>query len=150
MAPQYDLGLFQGLTASRINIQGGAMAPPCPPLPTPMSVTFTRMDRLKRNASTLKLLCGAKKPFQKVVLEKSKDDLIKCICDISFNVLKGSATISKQNKKRLSCHKSSLSKLIDRKLSLKKKRKVIQSGGFLLALSATAIPILGSLFGLAK
>ena len=31
MVPQYDLGLFQGLTASRIKIQGGAMAPPCPP-----------------------------------------------------------------------------------------------------------------------
>ena len=76
------------------------------------------MDRLKRNASTLKLLFGAKKPFQKAVLEKSKDDLIKCICDISFNVLKGTAPISRQNKKRLSCHKSSLRKLIDRKLSL--------------------------------
>ena len=108
------------------------------------------MDRLKRNASTLKLLCSAKKPFQKAVLEKSKDDLIKCICDISFNVLKGTAPISRQNKKRLSRHKSSLRKLTDRKLSLKKKRKVIQSGGFLSALLGAAIPILGSLFGLAK
>ena len=57
------------------------------------------MNQLKRNASTLKLLCGAKKPFQKAVLEKSKDDLIKCICDISFSVSKGTALISKQNKK---------------------------------------------------
>ena len=108
------------------------------------------MDRLKRNASTLKLLRGAKKPFQKAVLKKSKDDLVKWICDISFNVLKGTAPISKQIKKRLSRHKSSLRKLIDQKLSLKKKRKVIQSGGFLSALMAAAIPILGSLFGLAK
>ena len=81
------------------------------------------MDRLKRNASTLKLLRGAKKPFQKAVLEKSKDDLIKCICDISFNVLKGTAPISKQNKKQLSRRKSSLRKLFDRKLSLKKREK---------------------------
>ena len=81
------------------------------------------MDRLKRNASTLKLLRGAKKPFQKPVLEKSKDDIIKCICDISFNVLKGTAPISKQNKKQLSRRKSSLRKLIDRKLTLKKREK---------------------------
>ena len=108
------------------------------------------MNRLKRNASTFKLLCGAKKPFQKAVLEKSTDDLIKCICDISCNVLKGTAPISKLNKNRLSHHKSSLHKLIDRKLSLKKKRKVIQSGGFLSALLGAAIPILSSLFGLAK
>ena len=108
------------------------------------------MDQLKRNTSTLKLLCGTTKPFQKAALEKSKDDLIKCICDISFNVPKGTAPISRQNKKRLSHHKSSLRKLIDQKLSLKKKRKVIQSGGFLSALLGAAIPILGSLFGLAK
>ena len=108
------------------------------------------MDCLKRNASTLKLLHGAKPSFQKAVLEKSKDDLVKCVCDISLNVLKGTAPISTQNKKRLSRHKSSLHKLIDRKLSLKKKRKVIQSNGFLSALLATAIPVLGSLFGLAK
>ena len=97
------------------------------------------MDRLKRNASTLKLLRGTKKSFQKAVLEKSKDDLVKCICDISFNVLKGTAPISKQDKKRLSRHKSSLRKLIDRKLSLKKKRKVIQSGGFLSVLLTATI-----------
>ena len=108
------------------------------------------MDRLKRNASTRKLLHGAKPSIQKAVLKKSKDDLVKCFCDISFNVLKGTAPISKQHKKRLSRHKSSLRKLIDRKLSLKKKRKVIQSGGFLSALLAAAIPILGSLIGLAK
>ena len=81
------------------------------------------MDRLKRNASTLKLLHGAKPSFQKAVLKKSKDDFVKCVCDLSFNVLKGTAPISKQHKKRLSCHKSSLCKLIDRKLSLKKKEK---------------------------
>ena len=85
------------------------------------------MDRLKRNTSTLKLLCGAKKPFQKAVLEKSKDDLKKCICNINFNVLKGTAPISRQNKKRLSRHKSSLHKLIDRKLSLKKREKLFKA-----------------------
>ena len=108
------------------------------------------MDRLRSNASTLKLLRGAKKSFQNAVLEKSKDDLVKCICDISFNVLKGTAPISKQNKQQLSRHKSSLCKLFDRKLSLKKTEKVNQSGGFLSTLLAAAIPILGSLFGLAK
>ena len=81
------------------------------------------MDRLKRNASTLKLLHGAKPSFQKAVLRKSKDDFVKCVCDLSFNVLKGTAPISKQHKKRLSRHKSSLRKLIDRKLSLKKREK---------------------------
>ena len=108
------------------------------------------MDRLKRNASTIKLLCGTNPSLRKAVVEKSKDDLIRCLCDISFNILKGTAPISQQHKKRLAKHKSSLRKLIDRKLPLKKKRKIIQSGGFLSALISAAIPLLSSLFGLAK
>ena len=107
------------------------------------------MDRLKRNASTIKLLCGAN-PLRKAVVEKSKDDLIRCLCDISFNILKGTAPISQQHKNRLAKHKSSLRRLIDCKLPLKKKRKIIQSGGFLSALLGAAIPLLGSLFGLVK
>ena len=108
------------------------------------------MNRLKRNASTLKLLHGAKKSLQNAVLENAKNDLIECICEISLNVLKGTAPISRQYKKRLTRHKTSLRKLVDRKLSLKKKRNIIQTGGFLPALLGAVIPILGSLFGLAK
>ena len=93
---------------------------------------------------------GAKKSLQNAVLENAKNDLIECICDISLNFLKGTAPISKQYKKRLTQHKTSYCMLADRKLSLKKKRNIIQSGGFLPALLGAVIPILGSLFGLAK
>ena len=108
------------------------------------------MDRLKRNAFTIKLLCGTNPSLRKAVVEKSKDDLIRCLCDISFNILKGTAPISQQHKKQLAKHKSSLRKLIDCQLPLKKKKKIIQSGGFLSALISAAIPLLSSLFGLAK
>ena len=101
------------------------------------------MDRLKRNASTLKLLHGAKPSFQKAVLKKSKDDFVKCVCDISYNVLKGTAPISKQHKKRLSRHKSSLRKLIDRKLSLKKKEKSDSKWRFSLGVIDRSDPCFG-------
>ena len=84
------------------------------------------------------------------MLENAKNDLIECICEISLNVLKATAPISRQSKKRLTRHKTSLRKLVDRKLSLKKKRNIIQSGDFLPALLGAVIPILGGLFGLAK
>ena len=108
------------------------------------------MDWLKRNASTLKPLCGAKPSLRKAVVEKFKEDLIRCICDISFNVLKGTASISQQHKNQLAKHKSSLRRLVDSKLPLEKKREIIQSDGFVSALLGAAISILGSLFGLAK
>ena len=72
------------------------------------------------------------------------------ICEIFLNVLKGTAPISRQYKKRLTRHKTLLLKLVDRKLSLKKKKNIIQSGGLLPALLGAVIPILESLFGLAK
>ena len=108
------------------------------------------MGRLKRNASTIKLLCGANSSLRKAVVEKAKDDLIRCLCDISFNILKGTAPILRLHKNRLAKHKSSLHRLTDCKLPLKKKRKIIQSGGFLSVLLGAAIPLLGSLLGLAK
>ena len=64
------------------------------------------MNRLKRNASTLKLLHGAKKSSQNMVLEHAKNDLIECICNIFLNVLKGTAPISRQYKKQLIKHKN--------------------------------------------
>ena len=89
--------------------------------------------------------------LKKVILSKASDDLVRCICDISHKVLSGTAEISRPHKKRLAKHKNSLRKLVDRKLSLSRKKKIIQKGGFLGALLSAAIPaITGLLSNLGK
>ena len=103
------------------------------------------MNRLRKQTPTLKLLQKAPPSLQKAILSKANDELIRCICDVSHNVLRGTAEISTPHKKRLTKHKEALRKLVDRKISLKRKRKIIQKGGFLGALLSAAIPVIGGL-----
>ena len=84
------------------------------------------MNRLKKHASTLKLLHKAKPSLRKAIISNGNDELIRCICECALNVLQGHAPISQQHKNCLSRHKKGLRKLTDRKVSLKNKRKIIQ------------------------
>ena len=45
------------------------------------------MERLRKNASTLKLLHKAKPSLRKAILTKASPELIRCICDCALNVL---------------------------------------------------------------
>ena len=109
------------------------------------------MNRLRKHSGTLTLLQKVPPGLKKVILSKASDDLVRCICDISHNVLSGTAEISRPHKKRLAKHKNSLRKLADRKLPLSRKKKIIQKGGFLGALLSAAIPaITGLLSNLGK
>ena len=76
------------------------------------------MNRLQKHCSTLKLLHQAKPSLRKAILERGPDDLIRTICDCA---------------------------IVNRKISLKKKRSVIQKGGFLGALLGAVIPAIASL-----
>ena len=88
------------------------------------------MNRLKKHASTLKLPHKAKPSLRKAIISHGNDELIRCICECTLNVLQGHAPISQQHKNCLSRHQKGLRELTDRKVSLKNKRKIIQKGGF--------------------
>jgi len=105
------------------------------------------MNRLRSQASTLHLLHKAKPSLQKAIIANGNEQLIRCICDCALNVLKGNDPISQQDKKRLEKHKENLRHLANRRVSLKKKRKVLLSGGFLGALLTAVLPAIGSLLG---
>ena len=67
-------------------------------------------------------------------------ELVHCICDC---VLNGNIPVSEEERKRLKKHKYCLRELVKKKTSDKKRKHLIQEGGFLGAL----IPILGGLVG---
>jgi len=73
------------------------------------------------------------------------NDFVKCICDCVSNVLKGKVHISPTHLKTLRRGKRVLRELALKKTSLKKKKKIIQSGGFFPLLGAI-IPGIVSLF----
>ncbi|MCP4345345.1 MAG: hypothetical protein GY795_07445, partial [Desulfobacterales bacterium] len=85
---------------------------------------------------------------QKALLKVADDGLILCICECVDNVIRGNIKLTKKKKEDLSKHKNILRKLQDRQIAKDKKRKLlVQNGGFLPALLAPIIGIAGSLIG---
>ena len=103
------------------------------------------MDRLRRFA--LHLLQKTSSSLKRGIIEKSSTELIHCLCDCSYNILKGNVKIASSNKRKLSKHKTKLQKLSNKKVSLKKKRKILQTGGFLSVLLNALAPVLGGVLG---
>ena len=105
------------------------------------------MERLRKNASTFKLLHKAKPSLRKAIITKASPELIRCICDCALDVLHRNIAITPHCKRKLSQHKTSLKKLTDKKVSLNTKRKILQQGGFLPLILSALTPLVGKIIG---
>ncbi len=103
--------------------------------------------RIKDHAFLLKHLSKAKPSAAKSIIKTCDKDLMNVFCECALNVLKGNVPLNKNQKQRLSVHKTSLRALTNKKHSLKKKKALLQKGGFLSALLGPIIGILSGLFG---
>ena len=83
--------------------------------------------RVKRNLPLLKMLTTSKPAATKAIL--TDPVLIRAICECCHNVLKGNVPLTPRQKKRLARYKKKLRQLSDRKTSIKRKRKILQTGG---------------------
>lgn len=92
--------------------------------------------RLKKQAPTLCMLCHAKPKMRKAVIEAADKELIHCLCECAFNILKGNVSFTQDQLKQVKRYKQHLRNLVDKKLSLKDKKALLQKGGFLPALLA--------------
>ena len=97
--------------------------------------TLRRLSRLSESD---------KKRWLKVNLNK---DLIHCICECAQNLIRGKVPLNKKQRSALIRRRKTLRELVKRKVSLSKKKKIIQSGGFLAALLGPIVSILGGLLG---
>lgn len=104
--------------------------------------------RLKRNIPLLKALTKASPRKRKDILRGCSNDLLHSLSEIALNLLKGNIPLSSQQYAALKRQKNKIRLLADRKISLRRKRRTLQqTGGFLLPLLATAIPVIGQLLG---
>jgi hypothetical protein len=82
---------------------------------------------------------------KKLLISKVNDCVIKSIAEISHNCLIGNVPLSSCSYKKLKKYKEVLRKVADKKISIKKKRTVInQRGGFLNILIPAALALLTS------
>lgn len=100
-------------------------------------------------AEVLKFLQKAKPHYRKAVLQKADKELVICICECVYNILKGKVPLTNTQKQNICKHKRLLRRLVKRGEPFTEKRKIIyqKGGSFLPMLLAPIISgVLGSLF----
>src|SRR5215510_14799997 len=104
------------------------------------------MRRIKSNYSVLELLKSAKPKLRKAMLLNCGPDLLKSVSECALNVLRGNVKLTSCSRRKLRKHRSRLRKVADKSVSNARKRKIIvQRGGFLLPLLSAVLPVLASL-----
>lgn len=74
-------------------------------------------------------------------------EFVNCICECARNILGGNVPLSNGQKRTLKKQKNKLRLLSLKKTSQKRKRQIIQSGGFLGAILGPVVSVLGGLLG---
>lgn len=103
---------------------------------------------------TIKFLAVCKDPrVQRMILQSASDSVYKSICNAFFNVAENpDVHLSNQQRRKFTKFRPLIEKLIQPKLKLARKRKIIQRGGgiflaaILPAVISTALSFLGSAF----
>lgn len=88
------------------------------------------MSKVLSNQEFLRYLCNCKSKQQKLIIKNATKDQINAICEIILNILNGNLKINELQFKKFSSKKSVLRQIVN-KNSLKKKKYLIQKGGFL-------------------
>lgn len=101
--------------------------------------------RLRKHGSTIVLLSKSPKGVVKKYLDTAGDDLIKAVQECCHNILSGNVNLTPDEYKRLKRHRTRLRSVRDNSTAIRKKRRIIQTGGFLAALAGPLIGIVGSL-----
>ena len=110
--------------------------------------------RIHRNFGLFRVLHKAHAKQRNQVLKSATSDLTLAVCEVIDNVLSGNVHLKPKQRHRLQKYKSVLRKMVDRKISLKKKKSLlIQQGGFLpillapiiAAIASTVLPVVGQL-----
>ncbi len=108
--------------------------------------------RVRKHADTLSLLAKAKPSMCKAILKGADKDLVHCLCECAHNVLKGNVRLTSAQKTKLARYKQGLRAIAKKTTSQKKKKNILQKGGFLPALLAPLLapviaPLAAKVFG---
>ena len=99
------------------------------------------LTKVKKNIPAFKRLVRANPTEAKQIIRKGKKDFIDSISECSLNVLNGNVEISPERKRKLQRYKKQIRFISKKQSSLKKRKDVLQKGGFLNIL----VPVLGAI-----
>jgi len=93
------------------------------------------MRRIKSNFHKLHTLKGTQPKLRKALISNCDKDLVKCVCECALNLLHGNVQLSDCTRRKLLKYRRRLRTVVDRRVLLARKKKlIIQRGGFLVPL----------------
>ena len=98
--------------------------------------------QIKKHLPLMQYLAKGKPKINKAIIEESGSDVMKLFCECAKNTLNGNVKLTPVQYKKLKRYKTQLRQLTDKKIGHKKKKKLLQRGGFLGALLGAVIPAL--------
>lgn len=103
--------------------------------------------RVKRYLPTLKAILRLSPQKRRRLLANCPKDLMDIFCECTWNVIKGNIKLTPAQLRKLRRQRKSLRALVARKTSLKKKRKIIQKGGFIGGILGPVLSVLAPAIG---
>jgi len=102
-------------------------------------------QRIRRFLPILKKITRMGDRARRRLIQNCDRDLIDCFSECAKNVLNGNVDLNSRQFARLKREKKDVRVLARKRTSLRKKRQIVQKGGFVGALLMPAIATLGSL-----
>jgi len=102
--------------------------------------------RVRKYLPVLKRIAKLGDKAKRDYVRKCDKEFLDCISECAKNVVKGNVPLTNRQKTRLRRSRNELRALSVKKTSLRKKRRILQKGGFLTALLPPVLGILSSLF----
>ena len=102
-------------------------------------------DRTRKYLPILKQIQRLGEKAKKQFIKKCDREFIDCVRECAKNVIKGNVPLKPTQLRRLRRERSNVRVLASKKTSLKKKRRILQKGGFLGALLPPFLGVLSSL-----
>jgi hypothetical protein len=102
--------------------------------------------RLVKHWDVLSVLSKAPPPMRKQLIQSASKDVMDTVSECCLNVLKGTIPLSKHQKKCLAKHRHVLRQMVQKKIPIRQKKKMlVQRGGFLPMLGPMLGPLIGTM-----
>lgn len=103
-------------------------------------------DRVRKFLPVLKRINKLGDKAKRDYVRKCTREFLDCISECAKNVIKGNVPLTNRQKTKLRRNRKDVRALSVKKTSLRKKRRILQKGGFLGALLPPVLGVLASLF----
>lgn len=105
-----------------------------------MSSRQRRRCLLQKHAPLMRWIAKGNPKVVRAVIGEADKDLINTFSECCHNIIEKNVELTPEQKRQLKPQRKKITALLDRKTSLVKKKKALQTGGFASALAKIALP----------